>query len=48
MTVTRFFETLLVRDVFSHFIPGMLIILIIKMFGLTTVLLNRLTMLQNQ
>jgi len=34
MTVTRFFETLLVRDVFSHFIPGMLIILIIKMFGL--------------
>jgi hypothetical protein len=34
MTVTRFFETLLVRDVFSHFVPGALIIIIIKMFGL--------------
>ncbi len=34
MTITRFFETLLVRDVFSHFVPGALIILIIKMFGL--------------
>lgn len=34
MTLTRFFETLLVRDVFSHFVPGALIIIIIKMFGL--------------
>lgn len=34
MTVTRFFETLLVRDVFSYFVPGTLIIIIIKTFGL--------------
>jgi hypothetical protein len=34
MAVTRFFETVLVRDIFSNLVPGALIIIIIKICGL--------------
>lgn len=34
MTVTRFIETVLVRDILSYFAPGMLIVFIFKVLGL--------------